>query len=291
MAETVIRPVFSRRGVLGAGLVGGAGLVAACSPRNVTQAQQAADAGVCLLTPEVTEGPYYFDPEVTRADIREERAGVPLRLRIRVLDASCRPMANARVGVWHCDAQGLYSGYSNQPGGISTEGEKFLRGNLTTDANGDAAFTTIYPGWYQGRTTHIHQKIYIGDRNVLTAQIFLPDALSEYIYLNAPAYARSETRDTLNAQDDIAAQQGRTMFGAVKEETDFFELSVTVGVNPEHESAEGQMPGGRPPGGEGGRPPGPPPEGGRPGSGGPGGGPRFNLLSGDERLKAMLPGE
>ncbi|MBX3429882.1 MAG: intradiol ring-cleavage dioxygenase [Hyphomonadaceae bacterium] len=276
MADKIIRPSFTRRGALGAGLVAGSGLVASCGGVSQVAAQ-----GVTLLTPEVTEGPFYFDPAIERDDIREDKPGVPVRLRIRVFDAQSRPMRNARVDIWHCDASGLYSGYANQTGGVSTEGQKFLRGHQLTDAAGDVAFTTIYPGWYHGRTTHLHQKVYIGDRNVLTAQIFLPDALSEYIYANAEAYRRSEQRDTLNSQDGIAEQQGRSTFGAVKEETDYFEVSLTLGVDPNHTSTEQGGPGGPPPTG---RPPGPPP------NGAPGPMGRGEPLTPAERVARILPG-
>jgi protocatechuate 3,4-dioxygenase beta subunit len=280
MADKMIRPSFTRRGALGAGLVAGGGIVAGCGGGSQVAAQ-----GVTLLTPEVTEGPYYFDPEIQREDIRENKTGVPMRLRIRVLDAQARPMRNARVDIWHCDAAGLYSGYANQTGGVNTEGQKFLRGHQLTDAEGDVAFTTIYPGWYQGRTTHLHQKVYIGDRNVLTAQIFLPDALSEYIYSNAEAYRRATQRDLFNADDGIAQQQGRSTFGAVKEEADYFEVSLTLGVDPSHTSTEQGRPGG--PGGSppSGRPPGPPPGGGGPGPMG-----NRTSLTPAERVALILPG-
>lgn len=283
MADKIIRPSFTRRGALGAGLVTGGGIIAGCSAGSIDAAQ----AGVCALTPEVTEGPYYFDPEIEREDIREGHAGVPVRLRIRVLDARCQPLRNARVDIWHCDAGGLYSGYANQTGGVNTEGQKFLRGHQLTDATGDVAFTTIYPGWYQGRTTHLHQKVYIGERNVLTAQIFLPDALSEYIYANAEPYRRSEQRTLFNVDDGIAQQQGRSTFGAVKEEPDYFEVSLTLGVDPDHTSTEQGGPGGGgPPPGD--RPPGAPPEGGPRGPGPMG---SNATLTPAERVARILPGD
>ena len=119
------------------------------------------DAGVCAIMPQATEGPFYFDPGLERQDITEGRQGVELRVRLQAVDASCRPLPAARVDIWHCDALGHYSGYPGQgDGDVDTTGEKFLRGVQRTDTNGIASFKTIYPGWYRGRTTHIHFKVF-----------------------------------------------------------------------------------------------------------------------------------
>ncbi|WP_246212638.1 hypothetical protein [Marivivens donghaensis] len=102
--------------------------------------------------PETTEGPYYIEPELVRADITEEKTGVPLKMQIQVVDANCTPIPDARVDIWHCDAQGNYSGYANQgsDGTVNTEGETFLRGTLMADESGIVSVDTIYPGWYRG---------------------------------------------------------------------------------------------------------------------------------------------
>src|SRR4051812_34458095 len=86
--------------------------------------------GVCVLTPGLTEGPYYIDPKLVRADVTEGRPGVPTELQLQVVDATCRPLANARVDIWHCDAAGFYSGYPGQgdDGRTSTVGAVFMRG-------------------------------------------------------------------------------------------------------------------------------------------------------------------
>ncbi|MDD2867615.1 intradiol ring-cleavage dioxygenase [Neomegalonema sp.] len=229
---------------------------------------------VCALTPEVTEGPYYIDPKLLRADIREDRPGIPLKLAMQIVDASCRPLPGARVDIWHCDASGDYSGYAKQgsDGVTDTSGQTFLRGTLIADARGVADFVTIYPGWYRGRTTHIHFKVFVEERTVLTGQLFFPDALSEYVYLNDPRYRRDATRDTINARDGIARQAGEGSYAAVREQEDGYEAELVVGIDPNAVSRDVGMPGGPrgPGGGPGGRPPGPPPEGFR---GGPGGRP------------------
>ncbi|PWJ90700.1 dioxygenase-like protein [Mesorhizobium loti] len=133
-------------------------------------------AGVCAITPEVTEGPFYFDPKLERADVTEGKKGIALAVRLQVVDAGCRPLAGARVDIWHCDAQGAYSGYPGQGDGrdVDTSGQTFLRGWQKTDARGIVSFATIYPGWYRGRTTHIHFKVFPDDRSVMTGQLFFP---------------------------------------------------------------------------------------------------------------------
>jgi protocatechuate 3,4-dioxygenase beta subunit len=224
-------------------------------------------ADVCVITPEVTEGPYYFDPALERLDITEGRPGVPTRIRLQVVDGACQPLARARVDIWHCDATGLYSGYAGQgeDGTVTTEGETFMRGTqFTTDA-GMVEFETVYPGWYRGRTTHVHFKIFLDQTTVLTGQIFFPDALSQYLYENVPPYdERGVERDTVNATDGIAAQATRGSFAYVKEMSDAYLVAMIVGVDPMAVSIGGGGPGdalgspppsGSAPGGMGGPPP------------------------------------
>lgn len=219
-------------------------------------------ADVCVLTPEVTEGPYYFDPKLERPDITEgTQTGVATTVRLQVVDGSCKPIEGARVDIWHCNAEGLYSGYANQTGGVDTSGQTFLRGTQFAGANGIVEFQTIYPGWYAGRTTHIHFKVFLDDKTVLTGQLFFPDALSQFIYQNVPPYTEhGHDRDVLNANDNIASQATRASFAYVKELEERYLVAMIVGVDPNAESATGF--GGAPGGGAGGEPPsGPPPDG------------------------------
>ena len=233
------------------------------------QETAAASAGlissnVCLLATEVTEGPYYTDPELVRADITEGKEGVAMDMVIQVVDAACQPIAGARVDIWHCDAQGNYSGYANQgsDGTLDTSSETFLRGTQMADEQGIVTFRSIYPGWYRGRTTHIHHKVFVDETNVLTGQIFFPDALSQYLYNNLPPYNdRASARDTVNSSDGIAAQAGESAYAAVREATDRYVATLVIGVNPEATSQSGG-PGG-PSGGDG-RPGMPPPDAGLP---------------------------
>jgi protocatechuate 3,4-dioxygenase beta subunit len=155
------------------------------------------DAGSCAQTVEQTEGPYYFDADAIRSDIREDRDGTRLRLGIRVRDAAeCTPIANAVVDVWHCDAGGVYSGFD------AGAGERFLRGTQVTNKEGIAEFVTIYPGWYEGRTVHIHAKVHLSKQEVLTTQLYFDDETSTKVYASAPYAARGQ-RSQLNDGDGI----------------------------------------------------------------------------------------
>jgi protocatechuate 3,4-dioxygenase beta subunit len=192
----------------------------------------------CILTPRSEEGPYYLDPELVRSDIREERPGVPLSLRLRVVEAgSCAPLAGARVDIWHCDARGLYSAFRGQGDGhnIDQSGKTFLRGTQMADTNGWAGFKTIYPGWYAGRATHIHFKVFLDQRTVLTGQTFFPEALNEFIYTNVPDYTgrRPKQRLVINANDRVATESDpdHRAYCAVKEERDRYVAMLTLAVD------------------------------------------------------------
>ncbi|MFO1103815.1 MAG: intradiol ring-cleavage dioxygenase [Methylocystis sp.] len=194
-------------------------------------------ARACLLTPEAVQGPYYFDPKLVRCDIRENKTGVPILLRLQIVDQTCRPIAGARVDVWHCDAAGLYSNYAGQGDNraqpISTIGESFLRGSQLADDAGVATFKSIYPGWYPGRTPHIHFKAFLNDANILTGQLFFPDALSEFIYRDIRPYsARTAKRDTMNKNDFIAIGAGPGSFASVTEEKQRYLVTLVIGVDP-----------------------------------------------------------
>jgi protocatechuate 3,4-dioxygenase beta subunit len=167
----------------------------------------------CVVRPEQTEGPYYVDTGLDRSDIREEREGVPLELTFNVsrVDegdiSACGPLAGAVVDIWHCDALGEYSGVEdNAAGGFDTRGETFLRGYQLTDENGVARFTTIYPGWYQGRAVHIHFTIRDSPQSQqgyeFTSQLYFDDALTDEVYSQGP-YAQKGERDLRNSEDGI----------------------------------------------------------------------------------------
>ncbi|MBM7080561.1 intradiol ring-cleavage dioxygenase [Micromonospora humida] len=273
--------VSRRRLIAGVGSIGLAGLLAACgrdggnvttstgqtvSPQATagTSADLAAlfgAANTCTLTASTTQGPYYFDADKIRSDIREDRAGTRLRVAIRVQDSEqCGPLANAVVEIWHCDAEGLYSGAEAQSSGASgggapsggtppsgapggnppgggaapdggaegsagdltpTDDKRYLRGAQVTNADGIVEFTTVWPGWYRGRTTHIHAMVHVGDDRVLTTQMMFDEALNSRVYAAAP-YAAHTGRDTFNDNDNIFAE---TMLMKVVEDGDGY-LSV-----------------------------------------------------------------
>lgn len=237
-------------------------VIAATAPAfaatSSTQQAGLISSDVCVLAKEVTEGPYYTDPNLIRADITEGKAGIPLEMVIQVVDSTCTPLENARVDIWHCDAQGNYSGYEGQgsDSALNTKDQAFLRGTQFTNEAGIASFETIYPGWYRGRTTHIHYKVFLDEVTILTSQLYFPDALSEFIFLNAEAYTgRDSERDTRNGNDGIAQQSGDSSFAAIKEQSGKYIASLVVGVSADSISTEGQPRGGSQTG-QGDRPPG-----------------------------------
>ncbi|WP_066742113.1 intradiol ring-cleavage dioxygenase [Cupriavidus sp. D384] len=283
-------PSTSRRRHLLAAL-GGAGLVTLSRPASAG-AQALPTATPLPLTAQTTEGPFYFDAGKVRQDITEGQSGVPLDIRFTVVDVHGRPMAGKRVDLWHCNAAGVYSGYAGQFDDhgqrVSTKGQTYLRGSQPVGADGVAAFRTIYPGWYEGRATHLHMKVIDGRRTLLTTQCFLPDALNEYLYTQLPAYRRKRLRETLNSNDGIALRAGDTVFGAVREAKDRYIATLMLVVDPAVTAPRESFPPG-PPGSPGS--PGSadgPPMGSPPGSP-PGHGPHA-ALDGDARVAAMVPG-
>jgi protocatechuate 3,4-dioxygenase beta subunit len=227
---------LNRRQALGAfGSVSLASLLAACggngepaatstgataptgAPPTVTSSskltpRQFDSAATCRVATEALEGPYYFDVDSIRADIREDREGTLLRLGVRVRDAeSCRPIENAIVDVWHCDALGLYSGFESASKGLGgsgrTDDRTYLRGAQATNEHGIVEFKTIYPGWYRGRTTHIHAKVHLDSSTLLTTQLYTNQAFDEKVYAGEP-YADDPGRDTFNDTDILYVDEG-----------------------------------------------------------------------------------
>ena len=192
-----------------------------------------------MLTPVTSEGPFYFDPKLVRADIAEHQSGVPLTLELRVVSAGgrCSPVDKARVDVWHSNAHGIYSDYENQRGvgqaGEQTAtGKTFLRGTQLTDSDGVTRFRTIYPSWYYGRTSHIHLKVFLPPREVAVTQLFFPDAISDRVYSSSKDYvARTRGRDTYN-EDDMYLRGGRTggAFCDVVADGKGYRATVVIGI-------------------------------------------------------------
>ena len=167
----------------------------------------------CVVRPELTEGPYFVDTQLNRSDIRPDPTsgavseGALLSLAFVVSQVGnnvCTPLAGAVVDVWHCDALGVYSAVSDP--GFDTSSQQFLRGYQTTDGSGRAQFTTIYPGWYSGRTVHIHFKVRINatadQAYEFTSQLFFDEALNDQVHAQPP-YAAKGQRNTFNSEDGI----------------------------------------------------------------------------------------
>jgi protocatechuate 3,4-dioxygenase beta subunit len=200
-----------------------------------TSSQGRANAA-CVVRPEMTEGPYFVDTKLNRSDIRDGKVGQPLALALTVIDATgglCRPLPDAMVDVWQCDAKGVYSGVSDPMQGFETRNEKFLRGYQTTDSNGIARFTTIYPGWYPGRTVHIHFKVRAqaaAGAYEFTSQWYFDEGLNEQI-LAGGDYARPGRRDTLNANDSIFRNGGDQLLLAPAQSATGLSTSYVLGLD------------------------------------------------------------
>lgn len=247
-----------------------------------TSGTPAATTTCAVLTPELTEGPYYVDEALVRRDITDGKPGIPLTLRINVQDvAACAPLADAAVEIWHCDAHGYYSGVSvNNPGSDAGPDEAaaaaeqmFLRGVQITDASGNVESATIYPGWYVSRTVHIHMKVHVGGEidaentyenghTAHTGQLFFDDAISDEVFATE-AYAGRPAERTYNDEDNILGEHDdepgffveltRVNESAIE---DGFIGTVTIGVDPSATPTEAGAGGGGSggPGGPGERP-------------------------------------
>jgi hypothetical protein len=175
------------------GLLGAAAVLPTASLRSITEPVSVADG--CILIPTETAGPFPLDLTTNtaffRQDVREGKPGTPLRLKLRIVgDMNCAPMQNVRVNIWHCDANGLYSGYS-QSGNAGQAGLTYLRGYQLTDVNGEASFLTIFPGWYNGRVCHIHFQVYVSSTYAAISQLTFDVAAKQAVYAaNAAVYTK-----------------------------------------------------------------------------------------------------
>lgn len=238
--------ILTRREVLALLGAAGAGVVASRVKAQPAGAVTALAGGTewvpaCVVTPAQTEGPYFVDEKLNRVDIRSDPGtgklseGAPLDLELRVYrvaNGSCQPMSGAMVDVWQCDAMGIYSDVRDMNGLFTTSGQKFLRGHQITDAAGVAKFTTVYPGWYQGRCVHIHFKVRTsaGGRNLeFTSQLYFDDAFTDRVLANAPYTSKTGAR-TLNERDGLFRQGGRQLMMAVSEKGSAYQGSFDIGM-------------------------------------------------------------
>ena len=194
-----------------------------------------ADEPACVLTPQATEGPFYLDTNLVRQNIVEGRPGIPLQMAVRVVraDGDCEPLEGAFVDIWHADASGVYSGYPGQLGGLDTSGQTFLRGIQATGADGVARFETIYPGWYPGRTVHIHFKVHYQHRSYVTSQFYFPDQMSDRVY-ERPPYSDRPNRTARNDSDSVLRGDPAqwNLLANITEESVGYAGSITIGVVP-----------------------------------------------------------
>lgn len=174
-----------------------------------------AAADPCILTCSATLGPCYFNTGLVRRDITESSAGkvgLPTRLGFRIVNAdTCEPIPNASIDIWHTDNQGIYSApISTFCNGTdpTVQTQRFGRGVQPTDANGWAYFDSFFPGWYQGRVTHIHATIRIGTTAMVTTQFFFLDRVAEYVYRSHPLYSNRPNRSNTNLNDNVIGGQG-----------------------------------------------------------------------------------
>ena len=203
------------------------------SSANSSETESIRSTLSCVVTPQQTEGPYFVDERLHRPDIRPDpsdgsiKEGLPLALEIRVFSvgrgghSDCKPIAGAFVDIWHCDAQGIYSDVRDRD--FNTVGKKFLRGYQVSDKNGGVRFITIYPGWYPGRTVHIHFKIRTDSKYMrpleFTSQFYFDDSITDSVYAQHPAYARKGSYLTRarNEDDSIYRKGGeRLMLKLIK---------------------------------------------------------------------------
>jgi protocatechuate 3,4-dioxygenase beta subunit len=250
----LLESLISRRGLLIGTLTVVAGaVVAACTGRSQSAVTSSPSPSVsasttvvptpaCVVTPTETEGPYFVDERLNRSDITVDptdgstRPGAPLTVTFtvaRVGSSGCTALSGAQVDVWHCDAAGVYSDVAAN----NSTGKKFLRGYQVTDSAGVAKFTTIYPGWYQGRAVHVHFKIrtFAGSSKTFefTSQIFFEDTVTDAVFKVAP-YSTRGTRDTRNPNDMVYTSNnssGAMLLAALTPTSAGYAAAFAVGLN------------------------------------------------------------
>lgn len=192
------REALSVMGAAGAALAFGCGTSPA-RPSDTTTTTTSTNAA-CAVTPSETIGPYPSLVSIVRSDIREGKPGTTLTLTVRVVNvnAGCAAVAGANVEIWQCDATGNYSEYGSQTS------QTYLRGIQTTNSNGEVTVVTIYPGWYQGRATHIHVEVKTGGISRKATQIAFPEALNNMVY-GSGVYASRGSNPMSNLSDGIFA--------------------------------------------------------------------------------------
>jgi protocatechuate 3,4-dioxygenase beta subunit len=239
--DVLIGRLLSRREAVGLLGIGGAAAFGGWR-LHAAGIQAPAVLPMCVVRPEMTEGPYFVDAALARSDVRTNsatgaaREGVPLGLAFTVSQLAagrCTPLPGAIVHVWQCDAVGIYSGVSDPSAGPGNISDNALRGFQTTDARGRAAFTTLYPGWYRGRAVHIHFKILAKAADAAyeyTSQLFFPESLNDEIHA-LPPYASHGRRDTLNQRDGIYRAGGDQLLLAPTKSAAGYDSAIQIALD------------------------------------------------------------
>lgn len=196
------------------------------------------DDNICVMTSRQVEGPFYF-PSPERSDLTEDRVGQLLQLRLQVMRyPECTPVEGAMVDIWHCDADGVYSGYPEElardvwetmvfglkegtfDGGQlhvdPVNDSRFLRGLQKTDPNGWVTFNTIIPGWYEGRVPHIHARVVLNNKEQLTTQFYFREEVLNTIYTTIAPYSK-HGKCPLSFEKDVVLSQGESAKGLLLE--------------------------------------------------------------------------
>jgi protocatechuate 3,4-dioxygenase beta subunit len=237
---------MSRRRMLALLGLTGMNMLTGYSPPVLASRETGGSMLGCIVTPQQTEGPYFVDERLRRADIRSDpsngsvKEGLTLTLEIGVFvvngvnKAACAPLSGAMVDIWQCDAGGIYSDVVDE--GFNTIGKKFLRGYQVTDADGKVQFVTIYPGWYPGRTPHIHFKIRTGpgyaQTREFTSQFYFDDKTSDAVFARQPYAGRKERQPrTRNGEDGIFQRGGNQLMLALTETKAGYSTRFDVGLD------------------------------------------------------------
>ncbi|HZB25699.1 MAG TPA: intradiol ring-cleavage dioxygenase [Vicinamibacterales bacterium] len=240
--DVMVGRLLTRREVVA--LLGMSGVAALGEPLMGGQspAKGARALPACVVQPEQTEGPYFVDKMLHRADIRKDPSngavspGAPLTVAFMVsrvaAGGACVPVAGAQVDLWQCDAAGVYSGVKDA--NFDTMGRHFLRGHQLTDANGKAAFVTIYPGWYPGRAVHLHFKIRTTPAAAqgyeFTSQLYFDEALTDRVFARAPYSTRTGQRRR-NEEDRIFQSGGKQLVMPVSESADGYSGEFSLALS------------------------------------------------------------
>jgi protocatechuate 3,4-dioxygenase beta subunit len=229
---------LSRREVVA--LLGTTGVLWLAGSLNPWRSMADSQVPSCVVRPEQTEGPYFVDERLHRSDIRSDpadgllRPGTALALTLlvsRLNAGDCQPLPDAQVDIWHCDAMGIYSDVRDPD--FNTIGRKFFRGYQITDTRGEVRFITIYPGWYEGRTVHIHFKIRTAPAArrsfEFTSQMYFDDGLTDRVHTDPP-YAARGLRTARNQHDRIFRRGGDHLMLAPTAAADGYAATFAIGL-------------------------------------------------------------